>query len=210
MSAQPEAVDYPVCLRLAGKRVLVVGGGAIALGRVRGLCAAGASVHVVAPSLDAELLRAAAAGEITLEQRAVEEQDLEGAMLVVCAVDDPDVSAQVIAAARRRGLWCTAVDRPALCDFTMPSVGRRGPITIAVSTAGKAPALAAVLRRRFEAQVHAEELAIAQGVAVLRRVLPAGPARMRTIRRLVTAAVELTSGARRALTALGARATEAP
>lgn len=210
MSARPEAVDYPVCLRLAGKRVLVVGGGAVALGRVRGLCAAGASVHVVAPRLHPELLRAAAAGELTLEQRPVEPTDLEGAMLVVCAVDDPAVSARVSAAARSRGVWCTAVDRPALCDFTMPSVGRRGPITIAVSTAGKAPALAAVLRRRFEAQVRAEELAIAEGVAVLRRVLPAGPTRMRAIRRAVTAAVALTSGVRRALTALGAPAAEAP
>lgn len=203
-------VDYPVCLRLEGKRVLVVGGGAVALGRVRGLCAAGAAVHVVAPQVHPELLQAAAAGELTLEQRAVSPSDLEGAMLVVCAVDDPAVSAQVIAAARVRGLWCTAVDRPALCDFTMPSVGRRGPITIAVSTAGKAPALAAVLRRRFEQQVHAEELAIAEGVAVLRRMLPAGPARMRAIRKVVTAAVELTSGARRAMSALVAPAAEAP
>lgn len=208
MSAR--VVDYPVCLRLEGKRVLVVGGGSVALGRVRGLCAAGAVVHVVAPALHAELLQAAAAGELTLEQREVAPSDLEGARLVVCAVDDPEVSAQVIAAARARGIWCTAVDRPALCDFTMPSVGRRGPITIAVSTAGKAPALAAVLRRRFEEQVHAEELALAEGVAVLRRVLPAGPRRMRAIRRLVTAAVALTSGARRALSALSAPAAEAP
>jgi precorrin-2 dehydrogenase/sirohydrochlorin ferrochelatase len=103
----------------------------------------------------------------------------------------------VVAAARARGIWCTAADRPELCDFTMPSVGRRGPITIAVSTAGKAPALAAVLRRRFEAQVGAEEQAIVDGVAVLRRVLPAGRARMRAIRGAVSVVTALTARARK-------------
>lgn len=196
-------LDYPVCLRLAGKPVLVVGGGAVATGRVRGLLAAGAAVRVVAPQVDPELVAAAAQGRLTLEQRRFAPADVEGAMLVIAAVDDPRVSERIVAAARVRGIWCTAVDKPALCDFTMPSVGRRGPITVAVSTSGKAPALAAQLRRRFEAQLHAEDLLIADGVEVLRRVLPAGPARMRTIRAAVALASAATGTARRLATRLG-------
>jgi precorrin-2 dehydrogenase / sirohydrochlorin ferrochelatase len=202
-------VDYPVCLRLLGKPVLVVGGGAVALGRVRGLLAAGASVRVVAATAAPELQQAAERGELVLERRRWRPEDLQGAMLVVVAVDDPLVSAQVVAAARVRGLWCTAVDQPALCDFTMPSVGRRGPITVAVSTSGKAPALAAQLRRRFEAQIWPEDLAIANGVEALRAHLPAGPWRMQLIKRFVAVAVTATSTVRRLLTPAEARSSAA-
>lgn len=196
-------IDYPVCLRLAGKAVLVVGGGAVAASRVRGLLEAGASVRVVAPRVCAELSQSAARGELLLERRGFTPSDLDGAMLVVAAVDEPAVSERVAAAARVRGVWCTAADQPALCDFTMPSVGRRGPITVAVSTAGKAPALAAELRRRFEGQIFAEDLLIADGVAVLRRALPAGPRRMRAIRRAVSLATGAAGLARRAAARLG-------
>lgn len=197
-------VDYPVCLRLAGKPVLVVGGGAVALGRVRGLLEAGAAVRVVAPRAHPELIQAAEKGQLELLRRAFTSDDVQGAMLVVAAVDDPVVSERIVSAARVRGVWCTAVDKPALCDFTMPSVGRRGPLTVAVSTSGQAPALAAQLRRRFEAQLHPEDLLIAQGVAVLRRTLPAGPRRMRAIRRAVTVATITAATARKVITGLRA------
>lgn len=191
------AIDYPVCLRLTGRSVLVVGGGAVATGRVHGLLAAGASVRVVAPEVSEELRLAAGRGELALELRRFRSEDLAGAMLVVAAVDDPQVSEQVASAARVRGLLCTVADRPALCDFTMPSVGRRGPITVAVSTSGKAPALAARLRRRFEAQIGPEDVAIAAGIEALRGHLPAGPARMRFLRGLVTVATTATAAVRK-------------
>jgi siroheme synthase-like protein len=105
----------------------------------------------------------------------------------------------VAGAARARGQWCTVADRPALCDFTMPSVGRRGPITVAVSTSGKAPALAARLRRRFEAQIWPEDLVIADGVQVLRGHLPAGKARMKLLRGLVAVAETVTTSIRKGL-----------
>lgn len=181
-------VDYPVCLRLAGRPVLVVGGGAVATGRVANLVATGAVVRVVAPEISAEIAAAAERGELSVERRGFRSEDLEGAMLIVVAIDDPRLSEQVASAARVRGQWCTVADQPALCDFTMPSVGRRGPITVAVSTSGKAPALAARLRRRFEAQIWPEDLVIAEGVQKLRGHLPAGKARMKLIRGLVAVA----------------------
>lgn len=201
-------IDYPVCLRLAGKPVLVVGAGGVALGRVRGLLEAGAQVRVVAPRVCAELTAAASRGELALHQRRWAPEDLDGAQLVVSAVDDAEVSAQIAAVARARGVWCTTVDQPALCDFTVPSVGRRGPITVAVSTSGKAPALAASLRRRFEAQIHAEDLAIVAGVSALRAVLPAGPRRMRLLRRFVSVAVRV-AGRVRAISARDSQLAEA-
>ncbi len=181
-------LDYPVCLRLTGRSVLVVGGGAVAAGRVAGLVAVGASVRVVALEVHDDITAAAERGELTLARRGFQQDDLDGAMLLVVAIDDPQLSEQIAGAARERGLLCTVADRPALCDFTMPSVGRRGPITVAVSTSGKAPALAARLRRRFEVQIGAEDLAIASAVQVLRGQLPAGPARMRFLRGVVTVA----------------------
>lgn len=202
------SLDYPVCLRLAGRPVLVVGAGAVAAGRIRGLLAVGASVRVVAPRARPEVQQAAARGELSLELRRYRAEDLAGAMLVVVAVDDARLGEQIASAARVRGQWCTVADRPALCDFTMPSVGRRGPITVAVSTSGKAPALAARLRRRFEAQIWPEDLAIAAGVQVLRRALPAGKARMKVLSRLVGLAERASGAVRRALASEASEASE--
>ncbi len=194
-------VDYPVCLRLEGRPVLVVGGGAVATGRIAALVATGAAVRVVAPEVSAEIAAAAERGELSVARRGFRPEDLEGAMLIVVAVDEPLLSEQVASAARSRGQWCTVADRPALCDFTMPSVGRRGPITVAVSTSGKAPALAARLRRRFEEQIWPEDLIIAEGVQKLRGYLPAGKARMKLLRGLVAVAETVTLSVRRAYTA---------
>jgi precorrin-2 dehydrogenase / sirohydrochlorin ferrochelatase len=204
------AVDYPVCLRLTGRPVLVVGAGAIAAGRIRGLLTVGASVRVVATRALPEVREAAERGEISLELRGYRAGDLAGAMLVIVAVDDPLLGEQIYSAARARGQWCTVADRPALCDFTMPSVGRRGPITVAVSTSGKAPALAARLRRRFEVQIWPEDLAIAAGVDALRSHLPAGAARMRFLKRVVTVAERATSTIRRVVSAAASRSRVEP
>lgn len=192
------SVDYPVNLRLAGRRVLVVGGGKVARARVLGLREAGAQVDVVAPRLDDELDALARAGAITAARRAWQPDDLAGAAIVVVAIDDREASARIAGAARARGVPCTVADQPALCDFTMPSVGRRGPITVAVSTGGLAPALAARLRRRLVATIGDDDVAIAHGSAAVRRALPAGRARMALVRGLVGAAATVAGVLRRA------------
>ena len=197
LRAGEAALDYPVCLRLAGRRVLVVGGGAVARGRVDGLRAAGARIDLIAPRVDDELAALARAGAITVIRRPWRPDDLVGATIVVVAIDDRAISARIAAAARARGVPCTVADQPALCDFTMPSVGRRGPITVAVSTGGLAPALAARLRRRLEAAIGDDDIAIAHGSAAVRRALPAGRHRMAVVRRLVGLATSFTGGVRR-------------
>ena len=140
-------------LVLRGKPVLLVGGGAVAARKLDALLAAGAEVHVVAPAI-AEEIKARAG--VTWEERPYRSGDVAGHRLVLAAVDDPAVSRQVAAEAEAEGVWVNSADDPANCTFTLPSVLRRGPITIAVSTGGHSPGLAAWLRRKLEADVGPE------------------------------------------------------
>ncbi|PYO17713.1 MAG: siroheme synthase, partial [Candidatus Rokuibacteriota bacterium] len=132
---------FPAFLDVRGRRCLVVGGGAIAARKVHGLLECGARVTVVSPALVPELARLATMGGIDHRAREFRRADARGAMLVIAAtgraVDDT-----VAEAARRHGALVNAVDRPASCDFIYGSVLRRGELQIAVSTGGRAPALA--------------------------------------------------------------------
>jgi precorrin-2 dehydrogenase/sirohydrochlorin ferrochelatase len=185
MTAAMPHLDYPVCLRLQGRRVVVVGGGAVALGRTHGLLACGAVVTVVAPRAHDELLALAHAGALTYVARGVVDEDLDGAALVMSATDDADVTAAVARAARARGVWLNAADVPDFCDLTLPAVARRGAVTVAVSTGGQAPAVARRLRDALALAVPARAGRLIWLVRALRRALPAGPARMTFIRNVV-------------------------
>lgn len=179
------SVDYPVCLRLEGRPVLLVGGGSIAEARARELVEAGARLTVVAPNVAPSVRQLAAEGRLTLLERAYVQGDVRGARLVFTATDDLRVTHAVAEEARALGVLLNAADEPELCDFTLPSVGRRGPITVAVSTAGHAPALARQLRQRFSAQVGLHDVQLARLSGWLRELLPRGPARMRLLKWLV-------------------------
>ena len=193
------SVDFPVCLRLEGKRVLLVGAGAIAEERGQQLVAAGARLRVVAPEVGPSLRALAARGALELLERPHVPGDVHGHAVVFVATDDRRVSEAVAAEARALGVWVNTADVPELCDFTLPSVGRKGPIVVAVSTSGQAPALARQLRRRFEAQVLPGHVWLARLSGWLRRTLPGGPARMRLLKELVEGEVGalLVAGRRR-------------
>jgi uroporphyrin-III C-methyltransferase/precorrin-2 dehydrogenase/sirohydrochlorin ferrochelatase len=137
---------YPVFLRLEGRRVLLVGGGTVAAGKLDGLLAAGAEVTVVAPEVRPELVRHG----VRVEQRAFEAGDVEGAWWVVAAAP-PEVNRAVQAAAEARRIFVNAVDDPAHATAYLGSVVRRSDLTVAISTGGRAPALAALLREALEA-----------------------------------------------------------
>lgn len=149
MSAMP----FPIFLDLAGAAVLVVGGGDPAAAKCRLLLGTGAAIRLVAPAPAAELEHLAEAGRISLLRRDFLPEDLEGARLCYIALDDMAAAATVVAEARRRGVLVNAVDRPELCDFSAPAIVDRGPMTIAIGTAGLAPALARNLRARVERAV---------------------------------------------------------
>jgi uroporphyrin-III C-methyltransferase/precorrin-2 dehydrogenase/sirohydrochlorin ferrochelatase len=146
---------FPLFLKLAGRRVVVIGGGPVAAAKVQGLLDAGAEVAVMAPEARSELTAAAAAGRIALHLRPFAASDLEGAWLAVAAAT-PEVNAAVAAAAEARRLFVLAVDDPAAASAYGAGTLRRGGVTVAVSTDGRAPALAGLIREGLEAVLPAD------------------------------------------------------
>jgi uroporphyrin-III C-methyltransferase/precorrin-2 dehydrogenase/sirohydrochlorin ferrochelatase len=136
---------FPVFLKLAGRRVLVVGGGPVAAGKLNGLLEVGASVIVVAP----EIVHAIATAPVEIRPRPFQTDDLDGVCFVVAAAP-PDVNRQVASAAHARGLLVNAVDDVENASAYAGAVLRRAGITVALSTDGAAPALAGLLREALE------------------------------------------------------------
>ena len=143
---------FPVFLKLAGRRVVVVGGGPIAAGKLRALLDAEAEVTVVAP----EIIDAIRSAPVRLLSREFEPGDLDGAWYVVAAAP-PEVNRAVSAAANARGIFVNAVDDLENASAYAGAVLQRGGVTIALSTDGEAPALAGLLREALES-VLPEEL----------------------------------------------------
>lgn len=145
MSAPSGPALFPVFLKLEGRKVLVVGGGAVAEAKLASLLSAGARVTVVAPEVRAGV----AVAPVAILRRPFEAQDVIGAWLVVAA-GPAEVNREVRAAAEARGVFVNAVDDPAHGSVYTGGVVRRGGVTIAVSTGGRAPALAGLLREALE------------------------------------------------------------
>jgi len=158
------ATLFPVFLKLAGRKVLVVGGGSVALEKIRQLRAAHARVSVVAPVVAPALN----ADGITLQKRPFEEGDLDGVWFVIAAAT-PEVNRAVVAAAEQRRIFVNAVDDREAASAYLGGVLRRGGVTVAVSTEGAAPALAGLLREALE-EVLPEELAAWVEIARRERV----------------------------------------
>ena len=144
---------FPLFLALRGRRVLVVGGGAIAERKIDLLFEAGPLITVVAPNLTPRLVARRAAGEITHLGRGFTADDVAGARLVVAATGITDVNRAVAAAAESHGILANIVDDSALSTATLGAIVDRSPIVIAISTEGSAPALARHIRARVEALV---------------------------------------------------------
>ena len=140
---------YVACLRLSGRRCVVVGGGDIGLEKVEGLLASGGEVTLVAPEAIDALASLAEEGSIAWEQRPYEPADLEGTFIVIAATDDTDVNIGVYEDAERRAMLVNIVDVPPLCNFILPAIVRTGPLAIAISTAGASPALAKRIKRQI-------------------------------------------------------------
>jgi siroheme synthase-like protein len=141
---------YIACLRLRGRRCLVVGGGEIGLEKVEGLLVCDGEVVVVAPEAHPEIERLASEGSIKWERRKYAgPADLEGTFMVIAATDDTDVNIKIYEDAERRAMLVNVVDVPPLCNFILPAIFRSGPIAIAISTAGASPALAKRMRNQI-------------------------------------------------------------
>jgi precorrin-2 dehydrogenase/sirohydrochlorin ferrochelatase len=145
-NTSPAPAPYPVVLNLAGRRCVVVGGGAVAERKVRGLLAAGAAVSVIAPCHTAGLRTLAEQGAIVIEERPYDEGDLSGAFLAFAATDRREINAAVAGEARAVGALVNVADAPAAGDFAVPAVARRGGLTLGIATDGESPLLAALVR----------------------------------------------------------------
>ncbi|MBW3624584.1 MAG: bifunctional precorrin-2 dehydrogenase/sirohydrochlorin ferrochelatase [Armatimonadetes bacterium] len=183
---------YPIYLDLKNRPCLVVGGGTIALRKAEGLLVCGAKVHVISPWITPELremenLNAVAAFRkkmepgfnpetdphhpVTFEERKYRPGDTQGYTLVIAATDDRPVNAQIYEEARELGIPVNVVDDPPLCGFILPSIIRRGPVTIAFSTSGRSPALARRLREYLERAIGPEYGELADLLGELRPLM---------------------------------------
>ena len=141
---------YPIFLNISGRRCVVVGGGQVALRKVKALIECGADVEVISPDLCLELRRLAESREVRALNREYQSGDLRGAFVVIAATDNSDVNRKVAEEAKRNAALVNVVDDAENSDFIIPSYLRRGDVTVAISTAGKSPALARKIRNRLE------------------------------------------------------------
>jgi siroheme synthase-like protein len=159
---------YAAFLDLGDRRCLVVGGGDAAEEKARGLLEAGAGVSVAWDTFNTGFEQLAQDGRLELLRHRFEEADLEGCAVVVDASGDEATGALVSAAARARGVLVNVLDRPELCDFIAPALVRRGPLQLAISTAGRSPFMASHLRRLLEDQIGPEWGELVDLVGMLR------------------------------------------
>jgi uroporphyrin-III C-methyltransferase/precorrin-2 dehydrogenase/sirohydrochlorin ferrochelatase len=141
---------YPVSLDVKNRRCLVVGGGGVALRKVQGLVADGAKVTVVSPEVVEPLAGMTETGEIELERRKYAGDVARGWALVFAATDDREVNELIFRQAEAAGIWCNVADDPEFCAFHLPARVRRGPLQIALGSAGEAPFVIRRLRQLLE------------------------------------------------------------
>jgi siroheme synthase-like protein len=162
---------YPIYLNLAGRPCVVVGGGTVAEGKVAGLLEAGARVRVIAPELTPALADWAREGRVAHEPRVFAVGDLAGAFLVIGATDEPDVNQQVWEEAEALRLLVNVVDDTPHCNFIAPAIVRQGDLVVAISTSGKAPALAVRLKEHIQAIIGPEHARFLELAGTLREPL---------------------------------------
>lgn len=161
---------YPVNLLVAGRRCVVVGGGAVAARKVSGLVEAGAEVVVVAPVVCAEIRGLSGVAVVGREYRS---GDLDGAWLAFAATGDASVNGQVHADGEAARVWVNAADDPTACSAILPAVLRRGPVVVAVSTSGRSPALAGWIRDTVAERVGPEVAVLAEWLSEAREEMKA-------------------------------------
>jgi len=145
----------PLFHNLKGRRCVMVGGGSVALRKVRPLIEVGAAIDIIAPNINAAITALATKHSLNLHQRKFSSGDLEGASLVIAATDDKQLNKQVSEQAQKLNIPVNVVDQPELCSVVFPSIVDRSPVQIAISSSGTAPVLARMLRTRLESLIPA-------------------------------------------------------
>jgi precorrin-2 dehydrogenase/sirohydrochlorin ferrochelatase len=187
--------DYPLHIELAGRLCIVVGGGPIGRRKIAGLLAAGAQVRLIDPKPPAFEL----ADRIEVVARSYRAADLSKAFLVFAATGDVELDRAIATEARRQGALVNLPGEPAAGDFTLPAVLRRGDLTVSISTAGRSPALAALLKEQLSEWLPGHWVTVLEILAAIRDKHLAEPAQSHYNRQTVDALlkaglVELVSG----------------
>lgn len=141
---------YPVFLNLKNRLCIVIGGGKVAERKVKMLLEVGAKIKVISPELTKDLTKLADEKKIIWEKREYKKGDLEGAWLVITATNNKEVQIEVQQEAEEKRIFCNIVDVPELCSFIVPSVIKRGLLTIAISTSSASPAVSRRIRENLE------------------------------------------------------------
>lgn len=162
---------YPINLDIRGRQCLVVGGGSVGTRKAITLLDCGAAVTVVSPQATEKLHALARAGSITLRNRSYRSTDLKNIFLVIGATDDEILNHRISSDADSRKILCNIADRPAACNFILPSIVHRGDLVITISTSGKSPALAKKLRKTLERQFGEEYADLLQLMGAIREKL---------------------------------------
>ena len=172
MSQEGSRMSYfPIYLDIARRRCLVIGGGAVAERKIANLLEAGAEVTVLSPDVTENIARWSKQNLLLLKARRYRDGDLAGFELAFVATDDAAANSAAFREGRNGGVWVNAADDPAHCDFILPSVLRRGDLTVAVSSGGNSPALARTVREELELYFTREYEALARLASEARREL---------------------------------------
>ena len=162
---------YPIFLDLNNQKALIVGGGTVAERKIQNLLRYECQIYVVSPHLTPYLKQLAAEKKIHHIPHEALDKALDEVFMVIAATDDPEVNSQIASQAKERGLLTNAVDQPGDCNFIMPSIVQRGDLQIAISTAGKSPALAKRIRKEMEATFGPEYASLIELMGLLRTKL---------------------------------------
>ncbi len=166
---------FPVNLNVAGRLCLVVGGGSVALRKIRSLLGCKAEVVVISPRVVEEIERLVKEGAVEWRRRNYKDGDLADAFLVFAATDSIEVQKRVSLEAAQRGVLLNSASDPRRCDFQVPATVRRGELLLTVSTGGGSPAFSKLLRRQLERQFGMEYATVIELLAAIREVVVPGP-----------------------------------
>jgi precorrin-2 dehydrogenase / sirohydrochlorin ferrochelatase len=171
LRSDTKAGFYPLFVDVSGKLCVVVGGGRVAERKARTLARLGASVRVISPRLTRGLQDLGCKGRLEILPRGYADGDLKGAFIIFAATDNRRVNTLVRAEAVREGILVNVADDPSLCDFIAPSLVRKGPITVAISTSGTLPLLAKKLRKEIQQLITTDHIAYARKAGALRKTV---------------------------------------
>jgi precorrin-2 dehydrogenase len=178
----------PVFLKMKGRPCLVIGGGHVALEKIRVLLESQATVRVVAPEVVDELRKLAEQGRIILHAKKYDPADLDDVAVVIAATDNAQLNHRVYREAVARGRLVNVVDDPAHCDFYFGSIVRRGALQVAISTAGESPAFAQRLKQEIDEALPADTgtwlARLGETRRHVNRIVKAGPRRIALLREL--------------------------